>query len=105
MRKCALKSLGKASGNIRLPQHMREARWKRQDNHYGTYYGSKRPRTCVAHIFNHEHDMYALADLGRCLQMHRVTRQCGHSMFVLWSGLSCVDIKNTSVVRLILLFN
>jgi hypothetical protein len=37
--------------------------------------GSKRPRSCIAHIFNHENDMYALADPGTCSQVHRVSRR------------------------------
>jgi hypothetical protein len=30
-----------------------------------------------------EYDMYALADLGPCSHMHRVTSRCGYSIFVL----------------------
>jgi hypothetical protein len=40
----------------------------------------------VLHIFlsmGREYDMYALADLGPCSHMHRVTRRCGYSIFVL----------------------
>jgi len=44
--------------------------------------GRRGLRTCIAHIFNHENDMCALADPGTCSQVHRVSRRCEYSIFI-----------------------